>query len=118
MEPGSSREATVEDGTAQMDESKRCMACGLKLVGPFQPEIAFTLSEPAGPEEAREAGPEVVACAWICPGCGLLQWYAEDEYLAPLLDAAETGMPVTGIPDASYGRRTHMLRMLRRVRRI
>jgi hypothetical protein len=101
-----------------MDESRRCLACGLNLVGPFQPEIAFTLPQPAGSEEAQESDPEVVARAWICPGCGLLQWYAKDEYLAPLLDAAEAGESVAGMPDTSYERRTQMLRMLRRVRRI
>jgi uncharacterized protein with PIN domain len=98
-----------------MEEQRLCIACGAELAGPFQPQITLSGVLPA--EEAEEA-PKVVAHAWICPGCGLVHWYAEEEYLELLLVVASSDEALSPKPDASYERRTQMLHMLRRVRRM
>lgn len=97
-----------------MEEERLCIACGADLVGPFQPRITLTRpAPPAGP------GPEtrIAASSWICPGCGLLHWYAPNEDLEKLL-ALLPGVDATATPGASYERRSQVLRMLRRVRRM
>lgn len=101
----------------ETDASRECVACGTGLLGPFKPRITLTMPYPGEPEEG---GQELKALArgWFCPGCGLLQWYAEEENLGPLLEAAAMRDALTGKPDASYERRMHMLRMLRRVKRM
>ncbi|MFN2224746.1 MAG: hypothetical protein ACK2UY_00530 [Anaerolineae bacterium] len=98
-----------------MDEDRLCTACRASLAGPFEPRI--TLSHPAGEGEEREL--KVSARSWICPGCGLVHWYARDEDLDKLLEALPEDDEVGAIkPASSYERRSQMLRMLRRVRRI
>jgi hypothetical protein len=98
-----------------MEESRPCSACGAYLLGPFQPKIALTQMPSAEEPEGEKV--TVAARAWICPGCGLVHWYAEDEDLAklPMVDLADETSPK---PGTSYERRSQMLRMLRRVRRM
>jgi hypothetical protein len=98
-----------------MEEERLCVACGAELTGPFQPKI--TLSGVLSAEEAEETL-KVSARAWICPGCGLVHWYAEDKYLDLLLAATASDETLAPRPDTSYERRTQMLHMLRRVRRM
>lgn len=101
-----------------MDEERLCTACRASLAGPFGPRI--TLAHAAG--EGKDKELRISAQAWICPGCGLVHWYAADEDLDRLLDALpgeETaGEPGAFKPGSSYERRSQMLRMLRRVRRM
>jgi hypothetical protein len=98
-----------------MDDSRPCNACGTSLAGPFQPKIVLT-QEPLA-EEPQGEKVHVAAHAWICPGCGLVHWYAQDEDLnkLPMPESAEEAGPK---PGTSYERRAQMLRMLRRVRRM
>ena len=94
------------------EEQRNCIACDVALVGPFQPKIALTL--PA--EEPGQEAPKVSAYSWICPDCGLVHWYAEGVTGLPApIPADEAEAPR---PDSSYQRRTQMLRMLRRVKRM
>jgi hypothetical protein len=98
-----------------MDESRPCSACGAYLTGPFQPGIALT--QELSPEEPEGKKVTVAVRAWICPMCGLVHWYAAGEDLGkiPVVEAAEA----TGLTQAtSYERRSQMMRMLRRVRRM
>jgi len=88
------------------------MACGAGLVGPMAPRITLSYV-PAG-EEAIKAD----ARAWICPACGLVHWYGEEESLARLQDSGGEIGEHEAVPGASYERRTQVLRMLRRVRRM
>ncbi|MEJ2209024.1 MAG: hypothetical protein P8129_08315 [Anaerolineae bacterium] len=101
-----------------MDEDRLCTACRATLAGPFQPRI--NLIHAVGEGKAEEL--KVSARAWICPGCGLVHWYAPDEDLDRLLDALPqeemVGEGETLKPASSYERRSQMLRMLRRVRRM
>jgi hypothetical protein len=100
-----------------MDEDRLCTACRASLVGPFQPRI--TLTHGAGEGEEQEL--KVSARSWICPGCGLVHWYARDEDLDKLLDVLSEDQAVGAAgakPDSSYERRSQMLRMLRQVRRM
>jgi hypothetical protein len=99
-----------------MEESRLCIACGCKLQGPFEPQITTTQAPSA--EDPDGMPLTVVAQAWICPGCGLVHWYADDESLAELLAVASSDEALSAQPDASYERRMQMLRMLRRVRRM
>lgn len=99
-------------------DSRMCITCGVNLVGAFAPRVTLTRTVPAGSEEQEGEELTVAALAWICPGCGLVHWYAEEEHLDPLLDAAAKAEPLTGEPGQSYERRAHMLRMLRRVQRL
>jgi hypothetical protein len=69
-------------------------------------------------EPAGEEATEVEARAWMCPGCGLVYWYGEDEDLDALRAIADAADEIQPKPDSSYERRTQMLRMLRRVRRM
>jgi hypothetical protein len=98
-----------------MDESRPCSACGAYLAGPFQPGIALAQElSPEGPEGEKVM---VAVQAWICPMCGLVHWYATGEDLGkvPVVKAVEA----TGLNQAtSYERRSQMMRMLRRVRRM
>lgn len=99
-----------------MEEPRLCIACGAGLAGPFEPKL--TLTRDPATEESPEKPLTVVTHAWICPGCGLAQWYADDESLAGILAAASDDDLLSAQPDLSYERRTQMLRMLRRVRRM
>jgi hypothetical protein len=98
-----------------MEESRPCSACGACLAGPFQPRIALT--QVPSLEEAEGERVTVAARAWICPACGLVHWYTEDQDLnkVPIAEVAEETSPK---PGTSYERRSQMLRMLRRVRRM
>jgi len=100
-----------------MDEPRLCTDCRADLVGPFRPRI--TLTQPPAVPEADQAPLTVGAQAWICPGCGLVHWVAEDEALDRLAGLVETEAgDGAATPDSSYERRAQMLRMLRRVRRM
>jgi hypothetical protein len=99
-----------------MDERRLCVACGAGLVGPFQPEISLDLA-PLD-EEPQEDPLKVRARVWFCAGCGLAHWYADDECLAEISDPSWGDQALSAQPDSSYERRTKMLRMLRRVRRM
>jgi hypothetical protein len=54
----------------------------------------------------------------ICPGCGLVHWYVDDEDIVQILAAASGDRVLPIQPDTSYERRAQMLRLLRRVRRM
>jgi hypothetical protein len=99
-----------------MEESRLCIACGYELQGPFEPQINLTQAPSA--EDAEGTPLTVVARAWICPGCGLAHWYADDESLAEISAVVSSDEALSAQPDASYERRMQMLRMLRRVRRM
>jgi hypothetical protein len=99
-----------------MERDRVCIACGAHLSGPFQPQIDLTFAPPA--EESEQASLKVSARSWICPGCGLVHWYARDEDLDSLLEVALAGEPIEAEPGVGYERRMQMLRMLRRVRRM
>ena len=97
-----------------MDDERLCIACGAGLAGPFQPKITLNRrTEKEEPEPTR-----ILAHAWICVGCGLVHWYTGDEDLAKLPDADVTIEPLEAKPGQGYERRSQMLRMLRRVRRM
>jgi hypothetical protein len=97
-----------------MDTERQCTACGAALAGPFLPRIGLNLPPAEGSEEKLA----VAARSWICIGCGLVHWYAEEEDLDKLMDAALGDDALDARPGTSYERRTQMLRMLRRVRRM
>jgi uncharacterized protein with PIN domain len=99
-----------------MEEERRCIACGAGVIGPFQPEISVTKA--VSVEESDQEKLTVTAHCWICPGCGLAQWYAGDEDLDRLLEMALAEQEFAAKPGSSYERRSQMLRMLRRVRRM
>jgi hypothetical protein len=93
------------------DEPRSCLICGADLVGPLQPEIALKATLPAGPAP-------LAAQAWLCPACGLVSWYARAEGLGQLLDALPGEKTIEAQPGLSYERRTQMLKLLRRLRRM
>jgi uncharacterized protein with PIN domain len=95
-----------------MDKERQCLACGANLAGPLAPRIALSQ------EAAGEQSVEIEARAWICPGCGLVYWYGEDDNMDELRDIAGEADELEPTPGSSYERRTQMLRMLRRVRRM
>ncbi|MGD8466119.1 MAG: hypothetical protein PVI09_19850 [Anaerolineae bacterium] len=99
-----------------MGDSRVCTACGAGLVGPFEPDVPVSYVPPAGGE--RQESIRATTRSWICPGCGLVHWYADDQDLAKLqqLDSVKE---LEGVePGSSYERRAQMQRMLRKVRRI
>jgi hypothetical protein len=99
-----------------MEDARHCDACGAYLAGPFDPGIVLTY-EPSPEEDLGADDVTVTVRGWICPACGLVHWYAADqelgklEMIAPEQEAGEK-------PDTNYERRTQMMRMLRRVRRM
>jgi hypothetical protein len=99
-----------------MDEFRRCIACGTDLVGSFKPKVMLNQALPE--EDPEQEALKVTARSWICPGCGLVHWYAEDQDLDKLLDIVLPEHGEGPKPDSSYERRSQMLRMLRRVRRM
>jgi hypothetical protein len=119
-----------------MEEERLCIACGAGLVGPFEPSLHLAGEVPEAPvSEAEAPGPDapelaasetdagrermqVSAYSWICPGCGLVQWYVQEQTLEELLEMTVDGLGATAQPDTSYERRSRMLRMLRRVQRM
>jgi hypothetical protein len=98
-----------------MDESRLCNGCGSYLMGPFQPGIS--LSQAALLEVMEGERVVVAAHPWICPGCGLVHWYAGEQDLNKL-SVAKSVDEAGPKPGSSYERRNQMLRMLRRVRRM
>jgi hypothetical protein len=98
-----------------MDESRTCSACGAHLTGPFQPRITLTQVPPGQEIEAEKV--TVAARAWICVTCGLVHWYAQDQDLGQI-SVAEPVAETTPNLGTSYERRSQMMRMLRRVRRM
>lgn len=101
-----------------MNEDKEwvCAACGASLMGPFQPKIDLT--QVSASEQYESEPLEVSACAWICAGCGLVHWYIEDKDLEDLVTSVLDREMLVPQPDASYQRRSQMLRMLRRIKRM
>ena len=99
-----------------MEVQQRCSACGAILVGAFQPQI--TLTETASGEGAEQEPLEVRARARVCVGCGLVHWYVAGEALEQLQGVSGYDEQEPPRPGASYERRTQVLRMLRRVRRM
>ena len=99
-----------------MEERRQCTACNSMLVGPFEP--VMTLSQAPPNEESDEDGLELGAESWVCVGCGLVHWFVEGEGLKQLRGSAVTDEVRAPQPDSSYERRTQVLRMLRRVRRM
>jgi len=98
-----------------MDEKRQCSACGTAMVGPFEPELSLIMPPP---EDELERDVTAVIGAWICPDCGLAQWYAQEQDLEQLAGIAEAIEELEPKPGASYERRMQVLRMLRRVRRM
>lgn len=97
-----------------MAEGRRCLVCDVNLAGPFLPQIE--LAQPL-PAEGAGAEAQIVAHAWVCPECGLVHWYAiEQEPEVP--EPADAPEAVVPRPGASYERRSEIVRMLRRVKRM
>ncbi len=99
-----------------MEEERLCIACEANLVGPFQPKMTLNMALSA--EESDQATLTMTARPWICPGCGLVHWYVGDRDLDRALALATADEALDAQPADSYERRTQMLRMLRRVRRM
>jgi len=98
-----------------MAEGRLCLACGADLAGPFLPQI--DLAHPSPAEGAGDGQVQVTAHAWACPECGLVHWYAEEQ--EP--EAEETAEPAEAVaprPGSSYERRSEIVRLLRRVKRM
>jgi hypothetical protein len=98
-----------------VEEERKCSACDMAMVGPFEPELSLIM--PA-PEDEPEQEATAVVCAWICPSCGLAQWYAQEQDLEQLASIAGPEEELEPTPGTSYERRMQVLRMLRRVRRM
>jgi hypothetical protein len=99
-----------------MEQERACIACGAYLAGPFRPPIGLTFAAPA--EDSEQTPLKVSAQSWVCPGCGLVHWYAGEEDLDSLLQVVLAGEPAEAEPGEGYERRIQMLRMLRRVQRM
>ena len=99
-----------------MDEQRLCTACGAEMAGPFRPRITLTQAPIA--EEPEQEAVQVSARSWVCPGCGLVHWYAEEADLDRILDLALADEEGSLQPGQGYERRAQVLRMLQRVRRM
>jgi hypothetical protein len=99
-----------------MEEERFCIACGLALLGPFEPSA--TLVRLGSTDDPGDNCSEVSAQSWICRGCGLVHWYVGEAYLDQLAVNNLSEGTLHANADLSYERRTRMLHMLRRVRRI
>jgi len=86
------------------------------MAGPFRPRITLTQA-PAAEQPEQEAA-QVSARSWVCPGCGLVHWYAEEADLDRILDLALADEEGLLQPGQGYERRAQVLRMLQRVRRM
>ena len=95
-----------------MDDERQCTVCGVGLVGPMAPRITLSYAPPD--QEVMD----IEAEAWLCPACGLVYWHGQEESLARLQDSTTVVGEHEAVPGASYERRTQVLRMLRRVRRM
>jgi hypothetical protein len=100
-----------------MAEGRLCLACGSDLAGPFLPQI--DLAQPSPAEEAGGGAGQVqiTAHSWVCLECGLVHWYAEEQE-PEAEETADTPAAVAPRPGSSYERRSEILRMLRRVKRM
>ena len=98
-----------------MEETRQCSACDRAMVGPFEPELSLIM--PALEDEPEHDLTAVIR-AWLCPSCGLAQWYAQEQDLEQLASIAEAIEELEPKPGTSYERRMQVLRMLRRVRRM
>ena len=99
-----------------MGDSRRCTACGAGLVGPCEPAVPVSYVPPVGDEEQKPL--KMTVRSWICPGCGVVHWYAGDQDLVKL-QQVESDEGLEGIELGSgYERRAQVQRMLRKVRRI
>ncbi len=100
-----------------MDEPRTCPLCGITLVGPFQPAVPLKRM-PEGAQETGRPAQHVSAQGWVCPGCGLLSWYVAADKLDVLRADLPEDQYLVARPGLPYERRTQMLRLLRRVRRM
>lgn len=98
-----------------MEEKRQCTACDTVMVGPFEPGLSLRKTVP---EQEPEQEVTVTTGAWICPGCGLVHWYAQEQDLEELEGIASVVEDLAPKPGTSYERRMQVLRMLRRVRRM
>ena len=108
-------EPSSESRGLAMEEERQCSACDTVLVGPFEPELSLTRIVP---EQEPEQEVTVIARAWVCTGCGLAHWYAQEQDPEELAGVAGTEEDLAPKPGSSYERRMQVLRMLRRVRRM
>jgi len=108
-------EPSSESRELAMEEKRQCSACDTVLVGPFEPELSLTRIVP---EQEPEQEVTLMAHAWVCPGCGLAHWYAQEQDPEELEGVAGTEEDLVPKPGSSYERRMQVLRMLRRVRRM
>ena len=80
-----------------MEETRLCIACDVDLAGPFRPKI--TLTKALSPEEPDSEKLTVEARSWICPGCGLVHWFAGQEDLAAILAIVSSDEAPSASPD-------------------
>jgi len=97
-----------------MAERRRCLACGVNLAGPYLPQIDLVQPLAGGPDGSEV---QVAAHSWVCPECGLVHWYAVEPGPEPE-EQADAPDEVVGRPGPSYERRSEIVRMLRRVKRM
>jgi hypothetical protein len=95
--------------------ARQCAACGAALVGPLEPGLSLASTVP---EQGPEQDTTVIAHAWVCSRCGLVLWYAREQDLESLAASEDLEEELAPRPGVSYERRTQVLRMLRRVRRM
>ena len=95
------------------EESRTCIACQARLVGPYGPSAILTQTL----TETAQGAISVTAEAWICPTCGLVHWYTGEEARPSLADTLAEQAPAQR-PELGYRRRAQMGHMLRRVRRM
>jgi hypothetical protein len=98
-----------------MEAARYCTSCGTRLSGPFEPELDLIKTVE---EQEPEEDVTVTVGAWICPGCGLAHWYAQEQDLEKLETLAGSEEEIAAKPASSYERRMQVLHMLRRVRRM
>jgi len=108
-------ESSSESTGLAVEKERLCTACDTALVGPFEPELSLTRIVP---EQEPEQEVTLMAHAWVCPGCGLAHWYAQEQDPEELEGEAGTEEDLVPKPGSSYERRVQVLRMLRRVRRM
>lgn len=95
------------------EESRLCIACQVRLVGPYGPSTILTHSLSEAPQGAMT----VTAEAWICPACGLVHWYTDEAICPSPTHASAEQIPAQRL-ESGHRRRAQMGHMLRRVRRI
>jgi uncharacterized protein with PIN domain len=98
-------------------EERVCLYCETNLAGPFQPKISLTGTIPPEEPGGEPQDLKIAAHSWLCPGCGLVYWYAEGPELDVLLERVMEDSDIPK-PGTSYEQRAQVLRMLRRVKRM